>query len=458
MMKTLKQTAAVVSVGVALAGCEKGGGEQGSEPGKLGSVAIYRCLDNGAQGEPLTPSQADLNNSIETAPILPNIPTAAFEEEVESIDPFTGEKGSEVEFLESAPFLNIQTAGDETCYQEEVDGLSEGSKRGLLAAVAENKPLLDAAAKSGALKEIDFRLFDKSRGEYFPDYAQDYPAYVAKVVNEHGIEPQVLYGIDSRDKLPAIDVRTMLRHEVLHSLVNSVDISSFNKIKDDARAQKFADACVAVREIALGQAQEHSDAVVKNLQAIAAEAPADAQAIINGVTASLLDGTFYTLQPKRREYDATESNRLNYGNLPECKTVAPWHIAVRQMEAVGIDYEDINRNESTSTLITDVLQDWDSIIRDQTVYSALREGTYMGDERSKGMGHPYENWDETIVSVLNVAMTYPEQLKAKVEQMPEDHKVAVRSLLEESIEVFAAAEPDLNEITDELKKVASNIS
>jgi hypothetical protein len=112
------------------------------------------------------------------------------------------------------------------------------------------------------------------------------------------------------------------------------------------------------------------------------------------------------------------------------------------MGAKGLDdkVKDIIQNDTNDTA-GNMLDGWQKIMEDQTIFSILREGTYDPLSKQKLLGHPFDNWDELVTSVSDVSLAYPSRLADNLKLLPpEKHSVAL-NLVRTSLLTVAAQIP-----------------
>lgn len=358
----------------------------------------------------------------------------------------------------SASFLRItKDASGTICYESEAtDEVSGPQVDNLLRAVVADTPFIQSALDKGELDEVDFRLVAEK--DLLEKYSATEPQYTQFNLSA-GSERQVInYPIDPRKPIQVTDIRTMLRHEAIHALTSKADMSLYNNVVDVARAKDFADACAALRSIAVDEASSAAKEVIVSLQAIAGEATPDQARIINKVIASVQNGSLDELQPVSSETRATQKNNMKYGNVPECKAIGPWYVALNLMDEEEIDTSDIKKKMIDGPYIGNAIDGWNDLFRQQTIYRTMREATYLTPnttqtEHDDLAGHPWDNWDEMITSLLNVSVTYPETFVQNVHKLPPNQIKAIKTLMHESSVVFEQLHPEMKDVNETLQHV-----
>ncbi len=381
-------------------------------------------------------------------------------EPIITVNPVTHEKNPTVE--RSASFLRI-TKNDtgSLCYiSEATDTASKPQIDNLLLAVSANAPYIRSAIDNDELDVIDFRMVSE---EYLlDDYSADAPAYSELDVTSGKEQAVISYPLDPRSTISVEDVRTMLRHETIHALTSKADLSNGNQVTDLPRAKDFADACRSLRNIAIVQATNGANSVIANLRTISEHLDQAQVEIINNVIASVEDGSFGDLQPVSGSYDSDTTTPLRDGNVAECRAIGPWYVARREMDKQQIDDKNISQlmidDPTFSEVLPGVIDDWNNLFRQKTIYQTLREAPYMTKADITGFeGHPWDNWDETITSLLNVAVTYPDTFVSNVHQLPSEQAKAIKDLLGHSNQVFKQLHPEMNDVNATLEHVYSQI-
>lgn len=377
-------------------------------------------------------------------------------EPIVDLEPVTGTKRSS--YQRSATFLRVtKNSTGSLCYESEVtDTTAMPQINSLLAAVSINEPFLSEAMDKGELDEVNFRIV--AEDSLLDSYDAHEPVFNEADITSGKERAAVNYPLDPRYPISASDVSVMLRHEVIHALTGDADLSLDNEIQNLPRAEEFASACSMLRDIASKQASSSAEAVTTNLQEIAKHANAEQAVILNNVIKSIQNGTFGTLQPESGEYDRITASRLGYGNVPECKAIGPWYVALREMDRQHIGYKDLVQlmvdNQTLGASFNGVVDGWNDLLRQETIYRVTREAPYLSDADVAGYsGHPWDGWDETVTSLLNVAITFPDTFVSNVRQLPTEQAQAIKNLLGQSSQVFKQLHPDMNEVNATLESI-----
>lgn len=439
----LRKMAAVVATGVAVGGCERGQAVEQPDPNQLGKQTIALCASSTPGRGTITPQVNDLEGDVEVSDMYHHIPENAFS----NVEYMNDDAIDPVQTLNMASFIKVNVDDDEMCYTvtSPTKSLNSQSTRALLAAVLDNSSLLAEASKSGKLAEVDFGLIQK---DWLGGNITDAPGYIERPISPVTY-PMIGYPIDPRGKLSAANVRTMLRHETLHALMDTSEFSAGNMDENHGDTkQRFMEACAGLRHIALEQTKVQINAVRREMLDLASSelqaGQSDRAKVIMAVANGLMSGNGQG-QPTSGNYYASN---LGYGNIVECKLLNPWHQALREMERIGVKSDDedyISVYGDRSDKITSIMISWDNIVRNHTIYKFLREGTYINDDRSEGFGHPYDNWDEAMASILTVALTYPDDLTRNVKGLSEEQQEAILDMLTLAAEALNDTHPDLPE-------------
>jgi hypothetical protein len=84
---------------------------------------------------------------------------------------------------------------------------------------------------------------------------------------------------------------------------------------------------------------------------------------------------------------------------------------------------------------------WTNAIQNDSIYRIFKEGTHDRVYKAIELGHPEDNWDELVTSVLNVSLAYPESLKSLLAQLPVHTRVAAETLIGQSLDMLAGGYP-----------------
>jgi hypothetical protein len=376
------------------------------------------------------------------------------------LDPLTHQKTS-VNAVASASFLRIIKQNKSLCFIDSITGPQDESEiNSILTAVEADKEFITAAfnSKPAELKAIDFRVIKKDT--VAPANILDSPQFIGFDTTSGTTQPTVEYPFNPRTIIKVADLRTMLRHEVFHSLTSRSDMSFGNELVNSTNANTFGMACSAVRKLAINDASKSAQTIKKDFEYLMRFATPKQKAVFSSVLQELENGTFASKQLNSGNSTSEQRLLYGYGNVPECKLVGPWYVSIRQMDAMGITYENLFNNPRVSEKIDGLIDGWNNILRQGSIYNSIREATYLypdSNSNEKLEGHPWDNWDETIASTLNVALTYPEKFVENVHKLDFSQKTAIKQLFRVCSSTFSTLHPEMTEIDKQLKNIYSKL-
>lgn len=288
-----------------------------------------------------------------------------------------------------------------------------------------NNPVLKLALANGTANKVEVRLSapDKSTLEGF------------------NVGDKIFLSLPQ--KMETITYRNAIIHETLHSLTAGSDLSPSTKNlqPQPQEFEKWQEVCGNIRDIAIDEAETRSQTIISLMRKAQQEGmfsgqkfndPGYAKAF-QEVLDALVRGDFNREQP-------TINNDFEQ-KAPNCKTIGPVDAFMALLKKEGLSLTPIKADDP---LLSKISKEWSEIIRNETIFSELREGPY---NKIKGApndlaGHPYESWDEMIASLNYLIIAEPDNFGATINKLPPDEKKA-------ALELVSAAVVTLDQFVDE---------
>ncbi|OGL32175.1 hypothetical protein A3E76_04215 [Candidatus Saccharibacteria bacterium RIFCSPHIGHO2_12_FULL_44_22] len=335
--------------------------------------------------------------------------------------------------------------------------LENAPKQQLIDAVAVNHELLESAFKNDSLDIINFRIV---KDDPVPrNYSLAKPQYVAEdYMNADG--GGVIYmAFDSYDIQTVADIATMLRHETLHSLTATSDLYHSNNEAgysiDADTLYEFSNACRSLRSLALNQVATNSAEIVQQLESVAASVSWQYSAQIQAIIQSIQDGSIANIQPAFGNQIVTTTSAVQ-----ECVTLPPKNMLLYLMRSNGIDtesfYDSMPRQARDQLALT--INSWGDALRDQTFYRAIRESPYLEEPMIDELeGHPWDGWEELIASMLNVALTFPDEFVQNYHNLTSGEQTVIKNILRLNATEFEQLHPELADYHTQLDNLIGKL-
>jgi hypothetical protein len=295
-------------------------------------------------------------------------------------------------------------------------------------AITDNELWLKTAHDAGALEEIRFNIFD-------PIYARPdgSPEYVPAMTGEANSPVDAIeYDLPSSGTVSTEVMTTMIRHEANHALVEGLDIVDRSDIEipngavEPVDLERYTQLCTTIRDTAITQALPYAGGAIEAVGQLAQMVEPAQREIVAAVHQSLLDGTF-------ANYQATQGSAGGKWEsvIQACRVDNPWNVIGREFDKAGVAWPDLKNQLELNDPIDVMYDDWQNAIKNHSTYRLIREATYFaeGSTVDDTSGHPYDNVNELLASLITIATRYPQELRANIGQLPADEQQVMRDLL-----------------------------
>jgi len=364
------------------------------------------------------------------------------------------DKNAEAEALPtspSAPVLDVVMGSDATLRFKSYQGDS-GEQNALLGVVASRQPIVEAAFKSGQVRQIHFRVF---RPDEFPGYPDLEPyskmQFIAHDYNDEG-RPAVYYYMASSGQEDTEAMAMQLGHEFSHALLGQGEAT----VPTPEQTKAFTDACATMQRESMKLASQDSKLVTSSLAYQRDMLPKKFAPAFDAVIKALHEGSYARLP--------VDDDRAKRG-IPACYLQDPQQAVIEYIKAHNINGgklpEEMNAVAYTREA-GEMMEDWNDFIKENAVYRALSESTYVSKEGdNKELGHPDENIKELSASTTDLILTVPTELGAHVAALPADQRGAVISVAGQNYTVLKTRHKDdqtfIKQLDTEYKQFADTV-
>ncbi len=338
----------------------------------------------------------------------------------------------------SAPLLEVKMAADGSLrYTDQTGGTMRPEDIGfLLGTVQHNNELVKGSMSNGNIDSIRFRIFEPNQ---FPDNPElepsEYPLFLPKDYTD-AANGNVYYFLPASGILDQEATATMERHELIHgALKHGID-----KITPEDTAV-LADACDTLRTAALQEATSYAYDIADRLVYLRDHSDNKYASSFNTVIRAINNGDYRAL-PLAKDLD----------DVIECFIQNPIGAVYQTAKHKGVNTkqldEDLFEKNANTDVTTAVVDDWNGLLDDQTIYSQLREAAYLkpsGEDPDK-RGHPYQGAHEVMTSFLNVTLSFPEEAAYKLIGTDAKQLDAIDTIVRKSIGLIKQKnnDPQLN--------------
>lgn len=316
--------------------------------------------------------------------------------------------------------------------------------------LVDNDAFLKAAEADGTLGGVRYTI-DRRAGQ------GGYMAYSPGIDTEHSL---IEYRFPPNGSVSSEMMSVMIRHEAVHALVQGLDIAAKHEAEiryDQSIAvdtEVYETNCNVLRDATINEVlHSHGDEILTNLAALERALPQYSDTI-REMSASIEDGT-YTTFLQAYETDIAANNK---DSLPGCSSFAP-----DQLLFTLFDAKEVKRYMYTGTAVAEHMSNiamvWGQGLVDSTSMDVLTESKYLGAEHIPGadrMGHPYDNANELVASLITVATSYPKEFRHNLSVSPDATRQAVLSLLELAVNDIVRTHPDSKDLETILRRAVKN--
>lgn len=312
---------------------------------------------------------------------------------------------------------------------EQAPNLLPGDLDALESIVGQNEPWIIAATKSRTLDKVEFAV-EPGLGDHEVD---GYPHYKSESTGENGSPIDVVaYDLPARGSYNVQTMTVMARHEFNHALVQNlglVDRSATGVLDSEVvpiDMQKYSELCNSIRDIAVTQTLSRMQSkLALQFDKTANLLDAERGAVFREVANAMRNGTFGDYQAQQGE-----SQDIWESVVQSCKVDDPWQVAVRELKKRGLALPSTEEYDVFDSALQ-ATDDWEIALSDHSIYRVLRENTYFapGTVHGQMLGHPYDSANELMASYMNVAVSFPDELRANMARLPKDQQQVLRDLL-----------------------------
>lgn len=333
-------------------------------------------------------------------------------------------------------------------------------------ALDQNEAFIAAATKAGYLDSIDFVVDPSTTANLFPD---GYMSYSAK--DNYVERSTVTWGLSPEAELDTRYVEMMSRHEILHALLQGTEIADKEpgavglENETSIQRQTMNSLCADLRQAAFNEilTTESVKPIVADLDHLGENIP-ELIPQTRVIAESLENGTYVQLLP--REGDILKKWP---SNLPNCLGESPARTLVRMLTDEQIERLSSDLGEkSLSASMGEIDTTWAELTSQSfetdrpTIVSVLREGNYLqrlGASRANTSGHWFDNANEAGASLINLAISLPEDFKQQLEKIPVSERKKIYDFIVITAGVLSETykdSPDLVRIMDDVAENFSN--
>jgi hypothetical protein len=284
-----------------------------------------------------------------------------------------------------------------------------------------------------------------------------------------GRSSSIGYELPPEGKVDGSLIAVMVRHEALHALFQGTDMADksdrevgFSESTPVPRAELEA-LCNSLRQKTVDiRIAKSGQTIAKILER--GEYHPEVKPLVDVVAEAFRNGTYADLLPKEGD-----DMGLYPLNNPACFQDSPSRTVVRQFGederlrdlAFGNEgwrdggFHDVMNAADEAWMEADSILDKDGNPQ-VTIMTVLRESLYLrekGLSQADVMGHPYDNANELGTSIINIAISFPDEFEANLEKLPEGEKALIKRALELSIDVLVnkySGKPELVHVLSQL--------
>src|SRR6185369_1894366 len=209
-------------------------------------------------------------------------------------------------------------------------------------------------------------------------------------------------------------------------------LSDLNTLKPaPEKVAQWQEVCGKIRTLAIDQVEKISQDLLVTMQNGLDAIPANMQAKFQEVITALQNGEFNKYQPTQPDFQSDFKTKV-----PNCTTIGPWDAFSQLVGLTGAS------NERMEDLKKAIENQWNTIINNTAIFSALREGPYNkahGAASDTG-GHP-QFFDENV-SLVNIVLLFPSDLAQHIKNFSDpDERAAAIEIIDEAIQTIDDAVP-----------------
>lgn len=348
---------------------------------------------------------------------------------------------------QSAPVLDIVMGTDGTLRFKSYQGDS-GEQNSLLSVVASRQSVVEAAFKSGQVRQAHFRVFKPNQYPGHPEWQpKSEMQFVAHDYNDGG-RPAVYYYMEG-DMQDTEAMAMVFGHEFGHALLGQGEAA----VPTPEQTKAFTEACTTMQQEALKHVSQDGEAIISSLAYQSSMVSKKFAPAYKAVIKSLRDGT-YTQLPS---HDPNAKN-----GVPACYLQDPWQAVSQYIKAHNINGgllpEEMHTDEYEQEA-DEMVKDWSDFIKEGAIYRALSESTYVSKRGENGaLGHPYDNVQELSASTTNLILTVPTELGEHVAALSANQRGAVVSVAGQNYIILKARHKDdpkfMKQLDDQYKQFA----
>lgn len=175
---------------------------------------------------------------------------------------------------------------------------------------------------------------------------------------------------------------------------------------------------------------------------------------LSEMSASIEDGTYTTFLQAYETKIAVNKE----GSLPGCSSFAP-----DQLLFTLFDVKEVKRYMHAGTAVAEHMSNigmvWGQGLVDSTSMDVITESKYLGADHMPGgdrMGHPYDNANEPVASLITVTTSYPKEFRHNMSVSPDATRQAILSLLELAVNDILRTHPDSKDLETILHRAVKN--
>jgi len=282
--------------------------------------------------------------------------------------------------------------------------------------------------------------------------------------DEYGVEKpaEIAYVLPAVGSVEATSAATMLRHEATHlvqrplAMIDKIERVGEEKTIEHERYtddEAYSRDLEAIRTASIDAAENDAEVqaaaqqmleVNKNLHNPVAQVQKE-------IAQAILDGTYDKLQPTEEKPSTLKDFKLDAGRL----SAPSWY---QYYDSALADDADIKPTEAQDGALTQLDKAFYDAIGNNTdsPLAAFKESTYL--QTSESDGHPEANTSEISASSMNVMMSFPRQLAARLKQLPAGAKKASLSFLKRlsnDTAMVVASQPVQSPLSKDIQDKAS---
>lgn len=308
--------------------------------------------------------------------------------------------------------------------------LSESAMKQMNRVFEYARPLLEAGFTSGDSNTIRFVLGD------------DFGPYYDTITRETIV-------VLPKDDSTTVDQLAMaLVHETVHALTRSA-YTVENVTVEEGTA--IGQACKAVKDASY----EHLELSLRFstpdlLQNVLEVAKPEHKPLIQTMITAVEDGTFEQLVTN----GIGESTSEFAIALNECEYLSVWNVLDEAARVNQIEFEDDELDYLFETPeLKEFIKEWASIMNYASIYSKINESSFVETEyiAKESLGHSEEDTAELMASLLDAAISYPDQLATVISDMRDEDRAATIQALRATIDIVVNRHPTLRGMMSSLE-------